>query len=116
MHPAPHHLGDIVQAEPGTLAQFGDQDLILGRGRLAEMMADMAAILGRPAPPLAPDRGLRDPVAPGEHRHRLLRGLDLRHASEAWSWHWHAGEPSSQHPHLAQNKNTTFDTEGVQPI
>jgi hypothetical protein len=45
-HAALHHLGNVIKAEPGTLAQLGDQDLVLRRGRLAGMMADMAAIPG----------------------------------------------------------------------
>ena len=47
------------------------------RGRLPEVVPDVAAVLGARALAPPPDRGLRDVVPRGEHRHRFGRGLDL---------------------------------------
>ncbi len=77
MNAPPHHSGDVIEAEPGPLAQFGNQGFVPERGRLTEMMADMAAILDRRTPAPTPDCGLRDPITAGLTRHRPLRGPDL---------------------------------------
>ena len=51
MQAAAHDPGDVVQAWPRIGPQGGEDRLLLGRGRLAQVMTDMAAIRDRASTP-----------------------------------------------------------------